>query len=52
MQSMVFLFVAEVFGGVTDLPWTVYFTFVLEEKHGFNKQVRYYLLWSMLLNGV
>ena len=34
-----FLLLAEVFGAVTGLPWTVYFTFVLEEKHGFNKQV-------------
>ena len=24
---------------IVGLPWSVYSTFVLEEKHGFNKQV-------------
>ena len=23
---------------LTDLPWSLYGTFVLEERHGFNKQ--------------
>lgn len=36
---MVFLLVFLVYGKATDLPWRAYHTFVLEEKHGFNKQV-------------
>ena len=28
---------------ITGLPWSIYYTFVLEEKHGFNKQVNFLL---------
>jgi STE24 endopeptidase len=28
-----------IYSKISDLPWSIYFTFVLEEKHGFNKQV-------------
>ncbi|XP_021347754.1 CAAX prenyl protease 1 homolog [Mizuhopecten yessoensis] len=38
LQSLSFLFITSIFSTVTSLPWTVYSTFVLEEKHGFNKQ--------------
>ena len=34
-----FLLVVLVYSEIIDLPWGVYGTFVLEEKHGFNKQV-------------
>ncbi|KAL5010607.1 hypothetical protein ScPMuIL_012912 [Solemya velum] len=37
-QSIVFTALAMVYSTVISLPWTVYSTFVLEEKHGFNKQ--------------
>lgn len=37
-----FIFLTEVYSAITGFPWTVYFTFVLEEKHGFNKQVYMY----------
>ncbi|KAF6032677.1 ZMPSTE24 [Bugula neritina] len=37
-HSLVFLFLAAIYGTVTSLPWTVYSTFVIEERHGFNKQ--------------
>ena len=36
--SCLFVTYATIFGNITSLPWTIYFTFVLEEKHGFNKQ--------------
>ena len=39
-QSLVFLLIASVFSIITGMPWTVYKTFVLEQKHGFNNQVR------------
>ncbi|XP_067946444.1 CAAX prenyl protease 1 homolog [Watersipora subatra] len=37
-QSLIFSFLGAVFGLVTGMPWTIYSTFVIEEKHGFNKQ--------------
>ncbi|CAG10466.1 unnamed protein product, partial [Tetraodon nigroviridis] len=38
-QSLVFLMLATLFSAVTGLPWSLYSTFVIEEKHGFNQQV-------------
>ena len=35
---MMFTFVFNIFSTVTGLPFTIYSTFVLEEKHGFNQQ--------------
>lgn len=37
VHSMVFAFLGNVFSLVIDLPWKLYYTFVIEEKHGFNK---------------
>lgn len=37
-QSLVFLNLATLFSAVTGLPWSLYNTFVIEEKHGFNQQ--------------
>lgn len=39
MQSLVFLTLATLFSAFTGLPWSLYNTFVIEEKHGFNQQV-------------
>lgn len=39
-QSLVFLMLAMLFSAVMGLPWSLYSTFVIEEKHGFNQQVR------------
>ncbi|XP_040568591.1 CAAX prenyl protease 1 homolog [Lepeophtheirus salmonis] len=36
--SLLYIFVFNVIQVVIGVPWTVYETFVLEEKHGFNKQ--------------
>ncbi|XP_023561978.1 CAAX prenyl protease 1 homolog isoform X3 [Octodon degus] len=38
-QSLVFLLLATLFSALTGLPWSLYNTFVIEEKHGFNHQV-------------
>jgi hypothetical protein len=38
-HSLVFMICAVLFSTVTDMPWSLYSTFVIEEKHGFNKQV-------------
>lgn len=37
-QSLVFLLMATLFSALTGLPWSLYNTFVIEEKHGFNQQ--------------
>ncbi|KPP63893.1 CAAX prenyl protease 1-like [Scleropages formosus] len=37
-QSLVFLMLATLFSALTGLPWSIYNTFVIEEKHGFNQQ--------------
>ncbi|XP_064408137.1 CAAX prenyl protease 1 homolog isoform X1 [Latimeria chalumnae] len=37
-QSLAFLLLATLFSAVTGLPWSLYSTFVIEEKHGFNQQ--------------
>nr|CAD7423331.1 unnamed protein product [Timema monikensis] len=38
LQSIMFVFVMNVFNTIISLPFSVYYTFVLEERHGFNKQ--------------
>uniref|UniRef100_A0A671QMM5 CAAX prenyl protease n=1 Tax=Sinocyclocheilus anshuiensis TaxID=1608454 RepID=A0A671QMM5_9TELE len=38
-QSLVFLMLATLFSALTGLPWSLYSTFVIEEKHGFNQQI-------------
>jgi len=38
IQTVVFLLLVLTYSTITEIPWSVYSTFVLEEKHGFNKQ--------------
>ncbi|KAM9320990.1 CAAX prenyl protease 1 homolog [Gastrophryne carolinensis] len=38
IHSLVFLVLATLFSSLTGLPWSLYNTFVIEEKHGFNQQ--------------
>ncbi|XP_064617777.1 CAAX prenyl protease 1 homolog [Liolophura sinensis] len=38
LQSVSFLFLASIYTTISSLPWSLYSTFVVEEKHGFNKQ--------------
>ncbi|XP_030850470.1 CAAX prenyl protease 1 homolog [Strongylocentrotus purpuratus] len=37
-QSLAFMLLASVFSTFVGLPWVLYSTFVIEERHGFNKQ--------------
>lgn len=43
IQSLVFLLLATLFSALTGLPWSLYNTFVIEEKHGFNHQTLEFL---------
>jgi len=36
--SIVFVLYTTIYSTITSLPWSLYMTFVIEEKHGFNKQ--------------
>ena len=38
-QSMVFMFYTSVVSTIVGLPWSLYGTFAVEQRHGFNKQV-------------
>ncbi|XP_076374048.1 CAAX prenyl protease 1 homolog [Tachypleus tridentatus] len=38
IQTVIFTILGSVFSSVVSLPWVVYRVFVLEERHGFNKQ--------------
>ena len=38
LHSAAFTLFATLWSTLTGLPWSLYSTFVLEEKHGFNKQ--------------
>lgn len=38
LMSLMFTLLMSIFSTVTGLPFTIYSTFVLEERHGFNKQ--------------
>ena len=37
---MMFMVLCVVYSTITSLPWSLYSTFVVEERHGFNKQVK------------
>jgi len=39
--SAICMFIIGVFSHISNLPIVIYDTFVLEQKHGFNKQVRF-----------
>ncbi|XP_062863298.1 CAAX prenyl protease 1 homolog [Trichomycterus rosablanca] len=47
-QSLVFLILGTLFSAFTGLPWSLYSTFVIEEKHGFNKQTLGFFLKDAL----
>ncbi|KAL1435898.1 hypothetical protein MTO96_010668 [Rhipicephalus appendiculatus] len=36
--TSLFIFGGSLLSTLLDLPWSIYYTFVLEERHGFNKQ--------------
>eukprot|EP01134_Creolimax_fragrantissima_P003804 CFRG3804T1 len=45
LQSLLFIYIAQAYQLVTTLPWNLYYTFVLEERHGMNNQTfRFYAI--------
>ncbi|XP_056120304.1 CAAX prenyl protease 1 homolog [Rhinichthys klamathensis goyatoka] len=47
-HSLAFLMLATLFSAFTGLPWSLYNTFVIEEKHGFNQQTLGFFLKDAL----
>ncbi len=39
LQSIVFISIIMIYSTISSIPWSYYYHFILEEKHGFNKQV-------------
>lgn len=46
--SCVWFFLMTTLSTLIDLPFTIYYTFVLEEKFGFNKQTTGFFIWDKL----
>nr|CAH7718318.1 unnamed protein product [Callosobruchus chinensis] len=46
--SCIWLFLISLASTVLDLPFTIYYTFVLEEKFGFNKQTAGFFIWDKI----
>ncbi|CAF1356871.1 unnamed protein product [Adineta ricciae] len=44
LQSNVFILLFMVYSTLSGIPWSYYYHFVLEEKHGFNKQTRIFFI--------
>ncbi|KAF5838325.1 hypothetical protein DUNSADRAFT_3057 [Dunaliella salina] len=55
-QSAVFVLLLIYAQTLLSLPWNMYFTFVVEQRHGFNKQTPRLFLWdalqSVVLTGI
>ncbi|CAF1028333.1 unnamed protein product [Rotaria sordida] len=38
LQSLIFISIITIYLTISNMPWSYYYHFILEEKHGFNKQ--------------
>ncbi|CAF0811135.1 unnamed protein product [Rotaria sp. Silwood1] len=38
LQSIIFICIITIYSTISNIPWSYYYHFILEEKHGFNKQ--------------
>uniref|UniRef100_A0A6G1SBR6 CAAX prenyl protease n=1 Tax=Aceria tosichella TaxID=561515 RepID=A0A6G1SBR6_9ACAR len=47
-QSLVFTFITSIVSTLVNLPVSIYNTFFLEQKHGFNKQTPAFYAWDKL----
>lgn len=45
-QALVFTFITSLVSTIINLPFSIYKTFVIEEKHGFNKQTAGFYAWD------
>lgn len=47
-QSIMFTFITSVISTIIGIPFTIYFNFVIEERHGFNKQTWRFFVWDQI----
>eukprot|EP00245_Coleochaete_scutata_P015436 TRINITY_DN687_c0_g1_i1.p1 TRINITY_DN687_c0_g1~~TRINITY_DN687_c0_g1_i1.p1 ORF type:complete len:429 (+),score=85.40 TRINITY_DN687_c0_g1_i1:15-1301(+) len=50
LVSIVFAMITSLWNQVLDLPFAIYGTFVLEERHGFNKQTPFLFVKDMIIS--
>lgn len=48
IHTLAFLAGVMVWSQITDLPFSLYSTFVIETRHGFNKQTLWVFIWDMI----
>ncbi|KAJ8920529.1 hypothetical protein NQ315_005398 [Exocentrus adspersus] len=48
ITSCMWLFIISLTSTIIDLPLNIYYTFVLEEKYGFNKQTTAFFVWDKI----
>uniref|UniRef100_M8BSN4 CAAX prenyl protease n=1 Tax=Aegilops tauschii TaxID=37682 RepID=M8BSN4_AEGTA len=48
IHTLAFLAGVMVWSQITDLPFSLYSTFVIEARHGFNKQTFWLFIWDMI----
>lgn len=46
--SCIWLFIISLISTIIDLPLNIYYTFVLEEEYGFNKQTAGFFIWDKI----
>ena len=46
LQSLSFALVGLVISTITELPWDLYSTFIVEQRHGFNQQTARFYAWD------
>jgi STE24 endopeptidase len=44
LQSIIFISIVMIYSTLSSIPWSYYYHFVLEEKHGFNKQTTIFFI--------
>lgn len=49
-QTLMFVSIGSTISFLIGIPWSAYFTFKVEQKHGFNKQVIYFFFKSETLS--
>ncbi|KAK8693555.1 hypothetical protein V6N13_071133 [Hibiscus sabdariffa] len=48
LQTLSFLAGVMIWSQITDLPFSLYSTFVIEARHGFNKQTIWLFIWDLI----
>jgi STE24 endopeptidase len=47
LTTIIFVVLTSIVDTLFSLPFSLYSTFVIEQRHGFNKTVRFYFIWQI-----